>query len=132
MNGISNGFVATAIHPPEGLPCQRIRGRRLRARNRVEAFCPRWPRSDIVERQMARHVFTGGLRMSWFNATWPFARMTVDDEGIVVRVLGFAAFQTGWPALTRAERVVGGLFGSAGVRLTRNRRPSSGLLDISP
>jgi uncharacterized protein (AIM24 family) len=58
--------------------------------------------------------------MSWFNATSPFARMTVDDDdGIVVRVLGFAAFQTGWQALTRAERVIGGFLGSAGVRLTR-------------
>lgn len=68
---------------------------------------------------MARQVFTGGLRTSWINATWPFARMTVDDDGIVVRVLGFAAFQTGWPELTRAERVIGGFIGSAGVRLTR-------------
>jgi hypothetical protein len=80
---------------------------------------PRRPSSDIVELQMAKHVFTGGLRMSWFNATWPFARMTLDDDGIVVRVLGFAAFQTAWPALTRAERVIGGVLGSAGVRLTR-------------
>jgi hypothetical protein len=45
--------------------------------------------------------------------------MTVDDDGIVVRVLGFAAFQTGWPTLARAERVIGGFLGSAGVRLTR-------------
>jgi len=44
--------------------------------------------------------------------------MTVDDDGIVVRVLGVAAFQTGWSSLTRAERV-GGVLGSAGVRLTR-------------
>jgi hypothetical protein len=44
--------------------------------------------------------------MSWFNATSPFARMTVDDDGIVVRVLGLAAFQTGWQALIRAERVI--------------------------
>jgi len=68
---------------------------------------------------MARQVFTGGVRTTWFNATWPFGRMTVDDDGIAVRVIGFAAFKTDWPALTRAERVVGGVVGSAGVRLTR-------------
>ena len=68
---------------------------------------------------MTRTNFTGGLRTSWLNATWPFARMSVDDEGIVVRVLGFIAFRSEWPSLTQAEHVVGGLVRSHGVRLTR-------------
>jgi len=45
--------------------------------------------------------------------------MAVDDDGIVVRVLGFAAFRAGWLELSGAERVIGGFVGSAGVRLTR-------------
>jgi hypothetical protein len=68
---------------------------------------------------MDKKVFTGGLRTAWFNATSPFARMTVDDDGIVIRLFGFRAFQAQWPALTLAERVVGGVMGTPGVRLVR-------------
>ncbi len=45
--------------------------------------------------------------------------MTIDDKGIIVRLLGFAAFQTDWPELSRAERVIGGALRSPGIRLTR-------------
>ncbi len=69
---------------------------------------------------MDKRVFTGGLRMSWgINATSPFARMTVDDDGIVVRLIGLAVFQAQWPALTLVERVVGGFMATPGVRLVR-------------
>lgn len=66
-----------------------------------------------------KRVFVGGLRKGTFNATWPFARMTVDDGGVVIRVLGFPAFDADWSAL-EFERVVGGLLASPGIRLTRS------------
>ena len=75
---------------------------------------------------MDKKVFTGGLRMTFFNATWPifnatspFARMTVDDDGILIRVFGVKLFQTAWASLTHAERVVGGFMATPGVRLVR-------------
>jgi hypothetical protein len=48
--------------------------------------------------------------------------MTIDDDGILIRVFGVKAFQTEWAALTHVERVVGGVLGTPGVRLIRADR----------
>ncbi len=67
---------------------------------------------------MNKQVFTGGIRTSWFNASWPFGRMTLTDDGLVIRTIGIVNARSIWPEVRKAERVVGGLLRSPGVRLT--------------
>lgn len=47
---------------------------------------------------MVTQSFTGGLRTRWFNATWPLARMTLTDEGVVIRVFGLTNTRSSWRA----------------------------------
>jgi len=62
--------------------------------------------------------FTGGLRTSWgFNATVPFAELTMFDAGMNVSVLGFQYALVSWSEVVSAQRVVGGLLASPGVRV---------------
>jgi hypothetical protein len=69
---------------------------------------------------MAEDVFTGGLRRGWFNATWPFARLTLADSELVIRLFGVVNVRSDWGGVATAQRVVGGLTGSPGlgVRIT--------------
>lgn len=62
--------------------------------------------------------FTGGLRtMGGFNATWPFARLVLTDQGLTLRLFGFVHARSGWVGVAAAQRVVGGMLGSPGVRV---------------
>jgi hypothetical protein len=71
-----------------------------------------------------REAFTGGLRTSTgFNATWPFARLTLSDDGLVIRLLGIVHARSKWGDVESAEGVVGGLMRSPGVRLRLAGRP---------
>lgn len=69
-------------------------------------------------------AFTGGLRTVGFNATWPFARLVLTDEGMTLRLLGFVHTRSEWAGVAAVERVVGGMLASPGVRvlLTDGRR----------
>ena len=67
---------------------------------------------------MDKVAFTGGMRTTGFNATWPLARLTLTDKGFTLRLVGLALVQSDWAQTVSAERVVGGLMGSPGVRLT--------------
>jgi hypothetical protein len=67
---------------------------------------------------MDKVVFTGGMRTTGFNATWPLARLTLTDKGLTLRLVGLALVRSDWAEVVSAERVVGGLMGSPGVRLT--------------
>jgi hypothetical protein len=75
------------------------------------------PAAKLVNR-MGKVAFTGGMRTNWLNATWPLARLTLTDKGLTLRLVGLALVQFDWAELVSAERVVGGLMGSPGVRLT--------------
>lgn len=75
------------------------------------------PAGKLVNR-MVRVAFTGGMRTTGFNATWPLARLTLTDKGLTLRLVGLALMQSDWAEVVSAERVVGGLMGSPGVRLT--------------
>ena len=67
---------------------------------------------------MEKQVFTGGLRTtSGFNATTPFARLTLADEGITLRLFGFLYARSEWSDVVSGERVRGGLLGNSGVRI---------------
>ena len=61
--------------------------------------------------------FIGGLRTGWFNATWPFAGLTLDAVGVTVRLFGFVRLRRGYSAVAKVERIVGGLLGSPGIRI---------------
>jgi hypothetical protein len=61
--------------------------------------------------------FTGGLRTVGFNATWPFARLVLKDEGLTLRVFGFVQTRREWDGVVNVEQIVGGILGSPGVRI---------------
>jgi hypothetical protein len=68
---------------------------------------------------MRKQAFTGGLRTpGGFNATWPFARLTLTDDGMTMRLLGITHTRSDWSGVANAQRVVGGLMGSPGIRIT--------------
>jgi hypothetical protein len=67
---------------------------------------------------MDKVAFTGGMRTTGFNPTWPLARLTLTDKGLTLRLVGLALVQSDWAEVASAEHVVGGLMGSPGVRLT--------------
>jgi hypothetical protein len=69
---------------------------------------------------MKKQAFTGGLRTPGFNATWPFARLTLSDDGLTLRLCGLIHTRSDWLGIANAQRVVGGLMGSSGVRITLN------------
>jgi hypothetical protein len=75
------------------------------------------PAAKVVNR-MDKVAFTGGMRTTGFNPTWPLARLTLTDKGLTLRLVGFALVQSDWAEVASAEHVVGGLMGSPGVRLT--------------
>jgi hypothetical protein len=67
---------------------------------------------------MDKQAFTGGLRTSsGFNATIPFARLSLADEGMTLWLFGFVYARGPWSTVRSAQRVVGGLLGSPGVRI---------------
>ena len=73
---------------------------------------------------MDKDVFTGGLLTVWFNVTIPFARLTLTDEEMSLRVVGIRYARRGWSDVKSAQRVVGGLLGSPGVRFVlRSGKP---------
>ncbi len=65
-----------------------------------------------------KQSFTGGLRTRGFNATSPFARLTLADEGLTVRLFGVLYARREWPGVANAQKVVGWLLGSPGLRIT--------------
>ncbi len=67
--------------------------------------------------RMDKQSFTGGLRTRGFNATSPFARLTLVDEGLTVRLFGFVYERREWSGVASAQRVIGGLLGSPGLRI---------------
>lgn len=67
---------------------------------------------------MKKQAFTGGLRTQGFNATWPFARLELTDDGMTMRLFGMTHTRSDWSGVANAQRVVGGLLGSPGVRIT--------------
>ena len=67
--------------------------------------------------------FFGGVRDGGFNASWPLATMRVSQAGLVIRVLGFVSRHWAVDQIESAERVVGGLMGSPGIRF----RPKAGV-----
>ena len=75
-------------------------------------------RTEKHTERVDKQVFTGGLRTSsGFNATIPFARLTVAEEGMTLRLFGFVYARRDWSEVRSAQRVVGGLLGSPGVRI---------------
>src|SRR5216683_2370868 len=62
-------------------------------------------------------AFIGGMRTPGFNATWPFAGLSFADEGFTLRLMGVVLVRGDWAYVESAQRVVGGLLGSPGVRL---------------
>jgi hypothetical protein len=64
-------------------------------------------------------VFTGGLRTAWgFNASSPSAQLTLADSALTLRLFGFVYARREWSGVANGQRVVGGLLGTAGVRLS--------------
>jgi hypothetical protein len=66
---------------------------------------------------VSKQVFTGGLRTSGLNATFPFARLAVAEDGITLRLFGIVHTRSQWSEVVSAQRVIGGLLGSPGVRI---------------
>src|SRR6266851_6807842 len=66
---------------------------------------------------MGKQAFTGGLRTPGFNATWPFARLTLTDDGMTLRLFGLVHTRRDWSIVQSVQRVVGGMLGSPGVRI---------------
>lgn len=62
-------------------------------------------------------AFIGGLRTLGFNVSWPFAGLTLTDEGFTLRFIGLVHLRGDWAHIESAQRVVGGLLRSPGVRL---------------
>ena len=46
-----------------------------------------------------------------FNATWPFASLTVTDDELLIRLFGFRLFQATLGEIESAERNWGGVLG---------------------
>lgn len=66
--------------------------------------------------------FFGGVRDGGFNASWPLATLRVSREDLVIRFLGLESRHWAVDQIEIAERVVGGLLGSPGIRF----RPKAG------
>jgi hypothetical protein len=63
-------------------------------------------------------AFIGGMRTATgFNATWPFAGLSFADEGFTLRLMGLVLMRGDWAYVESAQRVIGGLLRSPGVRL---------------
>ena len=87
------------------------------ARNKhAECYRTRHRRNKIT--YMGQQAFTGGLRTAGFNATWPFARLTVTDDNMTLRLFGLIHTRRDWATVQSAQRIVGGILGSPGVRIT--------------
>ena len=69
-------------------------------------------------RGVEKQSFIGGLRWNGFNATTPFAGLTLDDKGVTIRLIGIVRARHPYSEVTQAERIVGGMLGSPGVRIT--------------
>lgn len=65
-----------------------------------------------------REHFLGGLRTTRFNITWPFGVLTLSDDGMTVRFVGRVLTRRDWSGVATVERLMGGLFGTTGVRIT--------------
>jgi hypothetical protein len=66
---------------------------------------------------MPDQSFIGGMRTFMFNATWPLAGLTLSDDGMTLRLMGFVHTRRTWSGVASVQRVVGGLLGSLGVRI---------------
>jgi hypothetical protein len=56
--------------------------------------------------------FTGGVRTrGGFNATWPFASLTLTDDELLIRLLGFCLMRSTLSEVESAERTWGGVLG---------------------
>ena len=67
-----------------------------------------------------------------FNATWPFAGLTLNDDGMTLRLLGFVHTRHAWSKVQSVEHVVGGLMWSPGVRITLVEGPRLVFWAFSP
>jgi hypothetical protein len=66
---------------------------------------------------MGKVAFIGGLRTLGVNVTWPFAGLTFTDEGFTLRLTGLVFLRGDWAHIEGAQRVMGGLLRSPGIRL---------------
>ncbi len=66
---------------------------------------------------MDKVAFIGGLRTLGVNVTWPFAGLTFTDEGFTLRLTGLVFLRGDWAHIEGAQRVMGGLLRSPGIRL---------------
>lgn len=61
---------------------------------------------------MAAVRFRGGLRTrSGFNATWPFASLTLTHDELLIRLFGFRLLRSALGEVEGAERTWGGVLG---------------------
>jgi hypothetical protein len=67
---------------------------------------------------MPDQSFIGGMRTFIFNATWPLAGLTLSDDGLTLRLAGFAYTRRTWSEVGSVQPVIGGLLGSRGIRIT--------------
>jgi hypothetical protein len=70
-------------------------------------------RSAVLHRCGGYAAFIGGLRTFGCNV----AGLTLTDEGFTLRFIGLVHLRGDWAYLESAQRVVGGLLRSSGVRL---------------
>jgi len=62
--------------------------------------------------------FIGGIRTAaGLNATWPFAGLSFTGQGFTLRLMGLVLVRGDWAYVESAQRVIGGLLRSPGVRL---------------
>ena len=96
-----------------------IQGRRIGFGTRVFATqeVPAQPAVPNLVSGVGKLAFIGGMRTTGFNATWPFAGLSFADEGFTLRLMGVVLVRGDWAYVESAQRVVGGLLGSPGVRL---------------
>ena len=58
------------------------------------------------------------MRAAGFNATQPLARLILTDKGLTLRLFGLVQLHSDLADVESAERVIGGLIGTPGLRLT--------------
>jgi hypothetical protein len=96
-----------------------IQGRRIGFGTRVFATqeVPAQPAVPNLVSGVGKVAFIGGMRTPGFNATWPLAGLTFTDNGFTLRFVGLVLIRGDWAYVESAQRVIGGLLRSPGVRL---------------